>query len=408
MSVSIAAVLGEFKQIEQRSPEDVAVLMTPLLRALEAVRDGREPQLDHPQVMAIANSLAQTAAQAGDVDAAVAIATASAELEQLSPEAFAPRGDGAGTGAAAAAQSAPSATAAAPAERPLRRTFANPYHQLLGIIGVCGLSYAGYLEIQARIQPGSVAGWLLTGSSSLFALAVALAWRRFVVRRDRGPVLAVLALVFAISAAGWAVQTALNLRPQIATALHGAAPAASVAAAAAPNTAPEGSETNADATAAGRMETPTTAPIAFWMLGPTPTAGTTRMPGQTADAVVARASTGTDATRPQTEIAGARTAEDGGPAAALPLGRPSGPLPQVAARVANPPPRQPETPVERYRDLLEHEVVVVDSKGLRHEGKLTGVSNHGVTLLMEVELFGQPILAQRFYLFDSIEKLHAK
>jgi len=62
----------------------------------------------------------------------------------------------------------------------------------------------------------------------------------------------------------------------------------------------------------------------------------------------------------------------------------------------------------RYRDLLDRDVVVTDVKGGRHAGKLMGISRHGVTLQMEVSLFGEPILAQRFYLFDNIENLRAE
>lgn len=80
MRATGGAIRGELQHIEQRSPEDMAVLMTPLLRALEAVCDGRAPHLEHAQTLAIANSLAQAAAQAGDADAAVAIASIAAEL----------------------------------------------------------------------------------------------------------------------------------------------------------------------------------------------------------------------------------------------------------------------------------------------------------------------------------------
>jgi hypothetical protein len=88
------------------------------------------------------------------------------------------------------------------------------------------------------------------------------------------------------------------------------------------------------------------------------------------------------------------------------------PRPQPAAdRMQAAPPAgsaQAQTPLARYRGLLQRQVVVTDAKGMRHEGKLTGISKHGLTLLMEVELFGKPIVAQRFYLFDNIENLHAK
>ncbi|MCG6940201.1 MAG: hypothetical protein LJE69_03000 [Thiohalocapsa sp.] len=401
MSVSVAAILGEFKQIERRSPEDVAVLMTPLLRALEAVRDGRDPQLDHAQVLAMANSLAQTAAQAGDVDAAVAIATASAELEQLAPETFAPRNGRADGTPAAAGAAAPETS-----RRPSISPFAHPSQQLLGIIGICGLSYAGYVAILARIPPESVAGWLLTGSSSLLALALGLGWRRFVLHRRRGPALTLLALVFAASATVLAVQTASSLLPQMATAQQDAAPAAP------PETPADSSDDTADATATSPHQTPVPnpGPIAFWWLGDAPTPRSTSIPRHAADAATAPASGQAASNPPGAKRAGA-TEHIASTAPMRPASSPprrDAPSEQSATRYTPPLPRQPQTPQERYRGLLEREVVVTDVKGMRHQGKLTGISKYGVTLLMEVQLFGQPILAQRFYLFDDIETLHAK
>jgi hypothetical protein len=81
---------------------------------------------------------------------------------------------------------------------------------------------------------------------------------------------------------------------------------------------------------------------------------------------------------------------------------------QEHTNLTAPSPRRPDSPVARYRDLLDRDVVVTDVKGGRHAGKLLGISKHGVTLQMEVTLFGEPILVQRFYLFDDIEKLRAQ
>jgi hypothetical protein len=411
MSVSIATILGELKEIESRSPEDVAVLMAPLLRALEAVRDGAESQLDHAQAMAMANSLAQTAAQAGDMDAAVAIAAVSAELEQVPPERFT-------AAPVAAAPPPPAATAAEEPAPPGAHPLANLEQQLLGIVGICALSYAGYLEIQARFQPASVASWVLTGSSSMFALAVALTWHRFVLRGNRGPALTVVALVFAVLAGGWALHTGLTLRPQIVVAHHAAQsmPAASAAQAGEPNAQQASVDlaASADAPSAdARREQPPaldTERISFWWLGETPSLPATRMPEQQRDPTDAQetssaghaprdtAASPTPPAAPAMDTA-TRAADNTAPQA------------RVAgsdASVASAAPAQPQSPLARYRDLLEREVVFTDAKGIRRQGKLTGVSKHGVTVLMELDLFGEPILAQRFYLFDNIENLRAK
>lgn len=411
MAASIAAILGELREIERRSPEDVAVLMTPLLRALEAVANGRDPQLDHAQAMAIANSLAQTAAQAGDVHVAVAIATVSAELEQLPPATFA--------GTATDTRPAPADTGPDASVPPPLGPFANPYQQLLGILGICALSYSGYLEIQARFQPGSVAGWLLTGSSSLFALAVALAWRRFVLRRRRGPALTATALIFAALAAGWTVQTGLTLRPQMAGNREpGPVPAGAErtpGAAAQAAGAAEGADDEGQSRTPDQTPLPDPAPIAFWWLGGSSEPTSTRIPAETRTMAAENAA----ATEPQAEApdtAGTRTDADARadhpetatattPAAPAPRPQPAADRMQAAPPAGS---AQAQTPLARYRGLLQRQVVVTDAKGMRHEGKLTGISKHGLTLLMEVELFGKPIVAQRFYLFDNIENLHAK
>jgi hypothetical protein len=431
MAVSIAAILGDLREIKRRSPEDVAVLMTPLLRALEAAQQGRDPQLDHAQALAITNSLAQTAAQAGDIHAAVAIATLSAELEQIPPKTFC---SGAVAGSSPAAPQAGSASCGAAAEtgrsspeRHRLRPFANPYQQILGILGVCALSYAGYLEIQARFQPASVASWLLTGSSSLFALAVALAWRRFVLRRRRGPTLTGAALAFAMLASGWAVHTGLTLRPQIvARALDlqtagtpGDAGAETTVTAGGPGAAASATGTGPQRGAPGQGATQEPAPIAFWWLGETPSSPATRIPRQaekadgagdapTASAGPKMAPVAARGTVPITGTAAAARVRPVTGSAAAP-GRGADAATQGKAGQAAPPhPQNPQNPVTRYRGLLEQEVVITDAKRVRHEGKLIGVSKHGVTLLIEVQLFGEPILAQRFYLFDNIENLHAK
>jgi hypothetical protein len=382
MSVSVAAILGEFKEIEQRSPEDVAVLMAPLLRALEAVRDGRAPQLDHAQAMAMANSLAQTAAQAGDADAAVAIAAASAELEHLAPASFLPM----------------AAAPASPQPRPAINPFAHPYQQMLGIVGIGALSYAGYLLIQARFMPGSVASWLLTGSASLLALALALGWRRFVIQRQPGRALTVLAAVFAATAGAWAVQSSLTLRPRIAAA---SAEQALVASAKLPETAREAVSASTAAAATEQAES-NDAPIAFWWLGDTPVSQATQNPSAPAPTAEPEAIGEPDSAAPGTALprrinAEARPSQPDGTAtgAAVP------PTPV-------PPPSQPQTLMARYQGMLEQQVVVTEIKGARHEGKLTGVSKDGVTLLTEVMMFGEPILAHRFYLFDNIRSLYRK
>jgi hypothetical protein len=52
--------------------------------------------------------------------------------------------------------------------------------------------------------------------------------------------------------------------------------------------------------------------------------------------------------------------------------------------------------------MLDEDVVLTDNKGVRHNGTLIEVSKEGVTLRTEVMMFGNPILAQRAYLFSNI------
>ncbi len=367
MSLSIAAILGELSRIEQQSPEDVAVLMTPLLRALEAVRDGRESPLDRAQIIAITNSLAQTAAQADDIDAAVAIATVAAELEQLPREAFAAR-----------PAALPTLPPVAGAGRTSKHPFRHPYRQLLGILGIFALSYAGYLEIQAHFAPGSVTSWLLTGSESLLALALVLGWRRHVLRNAGGRGLTVLALVFALLAGAWAVRANLTLRPQIAAARDAPPTALSDAA-------------TASAAATAARATPERTPQA-------------RTPGTRIPAPSTHANA---SAQPEPEPARAPTRPQQ-PDAAPPLEMPVPPADNARGADATASAPAPATPMAVYQSLLERDVVVTDVKGGRHVGKLTGISKHGVTLQMEVRMLDQPILASRFYLFDNIVNLRAK
>lgn len=387
MSLSIAAILGELSRIEQQSPEDVAVLMTPLLRALEAVRDGRESPLDRAQIIAITNSLAQTAAQADDIDAAVAIATVAAELEQLPREAFAAR-----------PAALPTLPPVAGAGRTSKHPFRHPYRQLLGILGIFALSYTGYLEIQAHFAPGSVTSWLLTGSESLLALALVLGWRRHVLRNAGGRRLTVLALVFALLAGAWAVRANLTLRPQIAAARD--APPTALSDAATASAAATAARATPERTPQARTPLPAEdQPIVFWWLGETPEQPGTRIP---APSTHANASA-----QPEPEPARAPTRPQQ-PDAAPPLEMPVPPADNARGADATASAPAPATPMAVYQSLLERDVVVTDVKGGRHVGKLTGISKHGVTLQMEVRMLDQPILASRFYLFDNIVNLRAK
>jgi hypothetical protein len=404
MSVSIAAILDELRQIEKHSQEDVAVLMTPLLRDLEAVRDGRAPQLDHDQMMAIANSLAQTAAQAGDVDAAVAIATLSSDLEQLPPAAFSrlPTDE-------ATAAEAPELGTAQHAQG-----FAYPFQQILGIVGICALSYAGYLVIQARFMPGSVAGWLLTGSSTLLALGLALGWRRYVLRRRRGKALTVLTLTFAVVAGSAAVRTGVTLGPRIAAPRDDATSAA-VGAGTEAAAGPQAGQGSTDTAASPRsVQMPPHAnadadePIVFWWLGDTPQQPATRMrtprgDASTAPALAEPGAAGTPAS--------AQSGRTNGTASAVLTAPNLVQNPAATTHVRADTASQalaPDTPMPRYHSLLERDVVITDVAGIRHEGKLISIGKEGVTLLMELQMFGEPILGNRFYLFNSIERLRAK
>ncbi len=408
MSVSVAQILAELRTIARHSTRDVAVLMEPLLRAFEDLEAGRNPPWDQRQAMSTAASLAQAAAQAGDMDAAVGIAALAAEIEQLTPEDFI---------AAPMVPAEPeSPVAAGPATPP--RPFDRPYQQALGILAVCALSYAGYLEINARVLPGTLTSWLLTGSSILLALGLGLSWRRFVLRRAPGPRWTTAALVLVLATGAWAVSARLELSPQRA-AMH-TPQTQTVEASGAPDT--SAPTQHVESTADGVESTQAPAPaISFWWLGETPPPPTSMIQEPGAEVQAANLPREFEHTRVEQSQPGRAEVErtqDTPPVASA-----SAPAPAPAQDIAPlsvglPPPPSlesvaaptpgPASPMTLYGGLLEHPVVMIDNKGKRREGKLTGLSKHGITLLTEVRMFGETIPAERFYDFGNIRSLRAK
>jgi hypothetical protein len=411
MPASVASILSELKRIARRSPEDVSVLMAPLVRAFEEIEAGRDPKLDHAQMMAMANSLAQTSAQAGNMDVAVAIAALSADMDELPPEVFEVPSEP----PPQAAPEPPAPPTREPAG-PLRH-FAHLDQQLLGILAVCGLSYGGYLHIQARFLPGSITGWLLTGSASLLTLGLALWWRRFVLTRDLGRNWTMAALGLALVAGGWSIHARLDLHPQVAAMSAGGPPAAqrhgelgagdrpTAIVSAGPADAGIGTDRGTNrGTAAGVENADADAGIDYWWMGVAPETPA-RAPNQASVPVPSPAPAPATATNQ-----GPTDEEPTGPSRNADLERYAQSFPPLPPKPEPPelPQRRPDTPRGRYEALLDRRVVVVDRQGARHEGMLTGVSKDGVTVRTEVMMFGEPILANRFYLFDNIQRLSEK
>lgn len=392
MSVRTQEIAREFKRIRSDSPEDIAVLMAPLIRALEQAPAPPPLGMDAAQLAAIAGSLAQMAAQADDAETAIAIASLQAEIETLSAdELLAPEpGQGAVASPDADRSTAIGADPAAPAEVPPPSasaavdSLAHPVPQLIGLASICALSYVGYLTIEAAVRPGSLANWLLTAGSTLLALGLALRWRRFVMPARPGFRLTAATLALALSAGG-ALFYGL-------TALYSARePMVVESVAPVPQNAPAAGADDGSTDSAGPAPTSEVAerPIALWWMGdaaPLPARG----PSARSLALPPSAPEGARASAPEHDAGGARPDSDLGPLAD-----------------ADPTPRSARTPTpqERYRSMVDRKVVVTDTAGVYHRGTLTGISKDGVTLRTEVLMFSAPIQVHRLFFFANISSV---
>ena len=390
MSGRTETIAAELEAIRARSPQDIAVLMVPLIESL----DGNKPLADdgidaalrrRDELAAMANSLAQVAAQSGDADTAVAIASIQADIEVIAPEEFVTPADG--------PTLAPPATAASDAAddeqaegRPGLR--ARPGALLLSLIAAAALSYGAYVVAAARFRSGSLLGWLLNASTTLLAFAVMLRLSQFLAprlkRRMLNMVMGSMALAACLGALlSYSHYTDDLWQPAAQTA--GTRPATAPR----PDRPNENTSGHADTSATGKTEGERP-PISLWWLGETPaTPPTDILDG---DAVAQDAAAANDV--------GGRS--DGGGHTT-----PHAPVAGTGSR-RSPPSRQAAhhpTAVEHYQPLLDREVVLIDQKGTSHLGVLTGVSRDGVTLRTEVKMFGQPILAHRFYLHRNIRSL---
>jgi len=385
MSKRTQEIVDELERIREISAEDIAVLIAALIGALKSPPIDSEHGMDRDQLAAMANSLAQVAAQSGDPDNAIAIASIQAEIESLSDEDLQhrrPRQDGAlSVGQSATADS----TRAQPLKptdppkspQPPQKGFPHPIPHLLGLVSICALSYAGYIAIESIFAPGSIAGWVLTASSALLAVTTALRWRSFVSTTTKPHALKTTTAALVVCAGCAVAYSLLMVHPRLDRIQ--APPLASeppIEATTGTDDAHRGEFADGGGTAPSDESDQ---PIALWWMG---------------DAGILR-----PRTRPIWQETSAPTAAPTSAAATENV---------AVTRPAQTPlstPIEPPTPQQRYQAMLDQDVVVTDGTGALHRGTLTGVSSEGVTLRTEVMMFGEPILAHRLYLYDNLEAI---
>ena len=406
MSARTDEIAAELRRIQEGSPEDIAVLMAPLIKALDRVPARAGETLGAAQLATMANSLAQVAAQSGDPDTAIAIASIQAEIETLSDDELAdpPAPAPSHPQDADATPAGPSVSPQRPAEQPAPvKPFKHPLLQLAGAISIGALSYAGYLAIEAQFQPGSVASWVLTVSSTLLAVSVGLRWRRYVLCAPKLAMSRVVTAALALVAGLAAVYSTLSFRPGLRLPMTVAVPkTVHVPALANAGSADAGSTElqAADGLPANGGQGPASSeqPIAMWWMGDAEPVLEHTRPTR----VLATPSTGGGTSAPSAETRGTDPAADGGAGPHDTRGSGARRARRQPSQPATPEPARPPTREERLMSMLDEDVVLTDNKGVRHNGTLIEVSKDGVTLRTEVMMFGNPILAQRAYLFSNI------
>jgi hypothetical protein len=251
----------------------------------------------------------------------------------------------------------------------------------LAILTAGALSYGTHVAVAARFNAASLIGWLLSASTTLLAIGIMLRLTKFLSGRLSARRLSVTSVGLTLCALILAASSLLIHYPQLA-----APPAADTD----PRPGPP-AVLESPATSVGAATEPP--PISLWWLGETPVGASTAVPDGEAAVAADPAGTAGDtessATTPPTPGVGNRT-------------------PTHTAHGEHPPePRSDPTPLDRYRALLERGVVLIDTRGAVHGGRLTGINKDGVTLQTNVMMFGQPILAHRFFLHKNIDTLRA-
>lgn len=388
MSQRTEEIADELERIRERSGEDIAVLIAALIGAMKSAPVDSRHAMDRDQLAAMANSLAQAAAQSGDPDNAVAIASIQAEIESLSDadlqerrprqENAVPEGPSTTTDASVTRSPERSAPSLSPpsSPQPPQARFAHPIQHLLGLVSICALSYAGYIAIESIFKPGSIASWVLTASSTLLAVSIALRWRRFVTLSTSALTLKTTTAALVLCAGCAVGYSLLMLHPTLDATQKPPLAEAPVGTDDASSTSRNEFFDGGGARRPGELDKP----IALWWMGESgqlrararPTRQAASPPTDSATAAVAAVAADSDAVAPP---------------APKPVSAPSAPL----------------TRQERYQAMLDRDVVVTDATGALHHGTLTGVSSEGVTLRTEVMMFGEPILAHRLYLYDNVE-----
>jgi hypothetical protein len=157
MSTRTEAIAAELRRIRDSSSEDIGVLIMPLISAVEHSWAEWEQGAEGVQLASMANSLAQVAAQSGDMETAVAIASLQVDIESLTADER-----------ASAAQrqhdatysldtsAAESDSDAEPAGESLRG-LVGPAAKLLALLGICALTYGGYEVIDGHLRAASPA-----------------------------------------------------------------------------------------------------------------------------------------------------------------------------------------------------------------------------------------------------------
>jgi hypothetical protein len=325
MSSRTEAIAAELRQIRGATAEDIAVLMVPLIRAIEDGRASWEQGPDGTPVASMANSLAQLAAQLGDMETAVAIASLQADIEALTADERSPAraaGDhGAPTPHSGTTKPQPDLDARSERDSSEKRSngLAGPTLKLLALLGLGALTYAAYLAIGRHPQ---------TEATSL-GMEIA-----------PGPV---------------------------------------------------------EAGTKGRQGES----IALWWMGAAP-------PDRAADDQ--QQSPMTPSAAPPSQSAALGTSEsDPNPNNGSESGDRSPKLPPSRVQASVEPAGSDELPAsaapsprEQYRRFIDQDVLLTDGNGAQHPGTLTAINADGVTLRTQVLMFGEPIIAHRLFLFDSI------
>lgn len=389
MTAQSDAILTALQQIRAQSAAEVAPQLEPMIKAVAAWSAARAATPPPAGLATTAGRLAEVAADAGDARTAVTLAGLRADLESL-----------------AAAPAGPVAALRPPADeaesaKPLPVDGASlvrryPIPLLLGLIAASALSYGVHVAAQVRIPLGSLTGWLLSASTTLLAVALSLRVGALLARRLPPRPLMQISAATAVLAVILAGTSYIVHQPVALTAISPQSLAGN-ALSTAPKTPRAGGAapgTPGEADAAGV--------IALWWLGsasvtgrelasPVPLTGTNPESNQ---------KTGPE---PDPAIHGSQGESS---SATAPVATPGAATPPDAVTAM--PANHLAGLGERYTELLDQPVRLIDTRGEAHDGTLAGVSKEGVTLLTQVMMFSEPIQAHRQFPYGNIRTVRPR